>query len=141
MADNTNLYQQVKDALTTFKSFLDSSTATLKPAIAALKSIVPQISDLLTKLIILMGELKTAISNIDLSHIPGLDQVTKFTSSITTLLQTAEALLPDQKADIDSVLSAASVVTSLPSLDTIKQDILNLIDGIVSDLNSLNSNP
>jgi hypothetical protein len=31
-----------------------------------------------------------------------------------------------------------SVVSGLPSLDTVKQDILKLIDGIIGDLNSLN---
>jgi hypothetical protein len=139
LADSSNLYQEVKDAMTTFKKFLDDNTATLKPAIAALKPIVPQIGDLLTKLIGLMGELKTAITNIDVSNIPGLSQVSAFTSGITALLQAAESLLPQEKAAIDDVLGAANVVTSLPSLSTVKQDILNLIDGIVSDLNSLNS--
>jgi hypothetical protein len=139
MADSSNLYQEVKDAMTTFKKFLDDNTAALKPAIAALKPIVPQIGDLLTKLIGLMGELKTAITNIDVSNVPGLSQVSAFTSGIVALLQTAESLLPQEKAAIDDVLGAASVVTSLPSLSTVKQDILNLIDGIVSDLTSLNS--
>jgi hypothetical protein len=139
MADSSNLYQEVKDAMTTFKKFLDDNTAALKPAIAALKPIVPQIGDLLTKLIGLMGELKTAITNIDVTNVPGLSQVSAFTSGIVALLQTAESLLPQEKAAIDDVLGAASVVTSLPSLSTVKQDILNLIDGIVSDLTSLNS--
>jgi hypothetical protein len=139
MADSSNLYQEVKDAMTTFKKFLDDNTAALKPAIAALKPIVPQIGDLLTKLIGLMGELKTAITNIDVTNVPGLSQVSAFTSGIVALLQTAESLLPQEKAAIDDVLGAASVVTSLPSLSTVKQDILNLIDGIVSDLKSLNS--
>ena len=139
MADGSNLYQDVKDAMTTFKKFLDDNTATLKPAIAALKPIVPQIGDLLTKLINLMGQLKTAIANIDVTNIPGLSQVSAFTASISTLLTTAEALLPQQKPAIDDVLSAANVVTSLPSLSTVKQDILNLIDGVISDLNALNS--
>lgn len=139
MADGSNLYQEVKDAMTTFKKFLDDNTATLKPAIAALKPIVPQIGDLLTKLINLMGQLKTAIANIDVTNIPGLSQVSAFTASISTLLTTAEALLPQQKPAIDDVLSAANVVTSLPSLSTVKQDILNLIDGVISDLNALNS--
>jgi hypothetical protein len=83
--------------------------------------------------------LKTAITNIDVSNVPGLSQVSAFTSGIVALLQTAESLLPQEKAAIDDVLGAASVVTSLPSLSTVKQDILNLIDGIVSDLTSLNS--
>jgi ABC-type transporter Mla subunit MlaD len=138
MSDTTsNLYQELKDALTTFKQFLDSTAATLKPAIATLASIVPQVGDLLTKLITLMGQLKDAINNIDLGAVQGLSQISQFTSNATTLLQTAESLLPAQKSAIDEVLSVANVVTSLPSFSTLKQDILDLLTGIINDLNSL----
>jgi ABC-type transporter Mla subunit MlaD len=137
MADPSNLYQELKDALTQFKQFLDSSTATLKPAIAALKPIVPQIGDLLDKLIGLLGQLKDAINNINVDNIPGLSQVSQFTASVTTLLQTAETLLPSEKSAIDDVLGAANVVTSLPSLSAVKQDILALLTGIINDLNAL----
>jgi hypothetical protein len=58
---------------------------------------------------------------------------------VTALLQTAESLLPQEKDAIDTVLGAANVVTGLPSLATIKQDILNLLDGVVADLNTINS--
>lgn len=141
MADGSNIYQEVKDAMATFKKFLDDNTPVLKPAIAALKPIVPQIGDLLTKLIDLMGQLKTAINNIDLSTIGGdaLGKISAFTAAVTGLLKAAESLLPQQKDAIESVLGAASVVTGLPSLDTVKQDILNLIDGIIADLTQLNS--
>jgi hypothetical protein len=139
MPDSSNLYTQLKDALNQFKTFLDSSTAELKPAIAALKPIVPQVGDLLNKLIGLMGELKTAINNIDVGGIPGLDKVSTFTNSVTTLLQTAESLLPQEKSAIDEVLSAANVVTGLPSLSTVKNDILGLLDAIIADLNTLNA--
>jgi ABC-type transporter Mla subunit MlaD len=137
MADPSNLYQELKDALTQFKQFLDTNTATLKPAIAALTPIVPQIGDLLSKLITLMGQLKDAINNINVDNIPGLAQLSQFTTSVTTLLQTAETLLPDQKSAIDEVLGAANVVTGLPSLSTVKQDILDLLTGIINDLNAL----
>lgn len=137
MADTTNLYQDLKKALNDFKTFLDSNVATLKPAISALKAILPQVGDLLDKLIALMGQLKTAIQNLNVSGIPGLSQVSQFTTAAKTLLQTAENLLPDQKTAIDEVLGVVDVVSGLPSLDQVKTDILNLIDGIVSDLNSL----
>jgi hypothetical protein len=138
MADPANLYQELKDALAQFKTFIDTNSAILKPAITALKPIVP-ISDLLTKLIDLMNQLKTAISGINVGAIPGLSQVSQFTSTVKTLLQTAEALLPQEKAAIDQVLAATDVFTGLPSLDTVKQDILTLLTGIINDLNSLNS--
>ena len=137
MPTGQNLYSDLKNALGTFKDFLDQNTATIKPAIHALESVVPQISDLVSKLIDLMGKMKTEIQNLNVSGVPGLDQVSKFTSAITTVLTTAQSLLPDQAGAIQDVLNVTSVVTGLPSLDSIKQDILTLIDGIVADLNQL----
>lgn len=139
MADNPNLYQELKDALKSFKDFLDANTAVLAPAIKSLKPIVPQIGDLLNKLIQLMGELKTAIQNINVGAIPGLDKVSQFTTAVTTVLQTAQALLPQESGQIQQVIEAAGVVTGLPSLDQVKQDILDLLTAIVGDLNTLNS--
>src|SRR4051812_31817228 len=139
MSDTSNLYQQLKDALTTFKTFLDSETATLHTAVSGLRNIVPQVGDLMAKLIDLMGQLKTAVNNIDLGSIQGLDKVSQFTSSATTLLQTAQNLLPSAKAAIDDVLSVASVVTGLPSFTTLKADILGLLDAVIVDLNSINA--
>ena len=91
-----NLFQELKDALTEFKTFLDANVPVIKPAIQALKSIIPQIGDLLDKLIDLMGKLKTAITNLNVGAIPGLDKVTAFTQGVTTLLQTAKNLLPNE---------------------------------------------
>jgi ABC-type transporter Mla subunit MlaD len=139
MSDTSNLYQQLKDALNTFKTFLDSEKDTLHTAVSTLKPIVPQVGDLLGKLIDLMGQLKTAVNNIDVNSIPGLDKVSQFTSSATTLLQTAEGLLPSARAAIDDVLSVASVVTGLPSFTTLKADILGLLDAVVADLTAINA--
>lgn len=134
-----NLFQELKDALTEFKTFLDTNVPVIKPAIQALKSIIPQIGDLLDKLIDLMGKLKTAIQNLNVGAIPGLDKVTAFTQGVTTLLQTAKNLLPNEARTIDDVLAVANVAGSLPSVDQLKAEILSLIDAIVVDLNSLKS--
>jgi hypothetical protein len=136
MADS-NLYADLKKALQDFEDFLHNNVATIKPAIQALKSLIPQIGDLLDKLISLMGQLKTEISSLDVSNIPGLSQVSAFTAGIKTLLTTAENLLPNEKSAIDDVLKVVDVVSGLPSLETVKADILKLIDDIVTDLNSL----
>jgi hypothetical protein len=134
-----NLYQDLKNALTDFKTFLHTNAATIKPAIQALKAIVPQVGDLVTKLIDLMNKLKTEIQNLNVANVPGLSQLSTFTTAVQTLLQTSENLLPQDKVAIDDVLSVVSVVSGLPSLDTVKQDILALIDAIIGDLNSLNA--
>jgi hypothetical protein len=138
MADTSNMYQQLKDALQQFKQFLDGAAATLGPAIKQLEPMVPQIGDLIKKLIDLMNQLHDAVNQIDVSNIPGLQQVTEFTTGVTTLLQTAESLLPAaNKTTFEEVLTAAGVVTQLPSLGDVKQQILDLITGIIGDLQAL----
>jgi ABC-type transporter Mla subunit MlaD len=133
-----NLFQELKDALKKFKDFLDANVGTIKPAVQALKQIVPQITELLDKLVDLMGKLKTEITNLNPGAVgQGLAKVTEFTTSAKTLLETAKGLLPNEAATIDSVIEVANVVSSLPSLDQLKAEITGLIDAIVSKLNEL----
>ena len=65
----TNLYADLKTALTDFKTFLDTNLTTIKPAISALKSIVPQVGDVIVKLIALMGKLKAEISSLNVPRV------------------------------------------------------------------------
>jgi hypothetical protein len=139
MAAPQNIYQELKDALQEFKSFLDTNVPVIKPAIQALRSVIPQIGELLDKLIDLMNKLKTEINNLNVGAIPGLDKVSAFTGSVKTLLTTAKNLLPNEADTIDEVLGVADVVTGLPSLDTVKADIISTIDAIVAKLNELKS--
>lgn len=138
MAD-TNLYQDLKNALNDFKTFLTTNVAIIKPAIVALKPIIPQIGTLITSLITLMGQLKTEIQGLNVGSIQGLDKVAQFTNAAKVLLQTAETLLPDQKASIDQVLGTVNVVAGLPTLDTVKGDIIQLIDDVTAQLQTLNA--
>jgi flagellin-like hook-associated protein FlgL len=133
----SNLYQDLKNALNDFKTFLDTNTDKIKQAIGPLKQLIPQIGDLISKLVDLMNKLKTEIQNLNVTNIPGLSQFSAFATAAQTLLTTAESLLPDQKTAIDDVLSVVNVAAGLPSLDSVKQDIVNLIDGIITDLNKL----
>ena len=137
MAEN-NLFEDLRDVLQDFKDFLDEKVPVIKPAIDALRTIIPdQIDDLLDKLIDLMNKLKTEIQNLDVSAIPGLAEASEFTTKITAFLEAAKNLLPEETAAIDDVLSVADVVTGLPSLDDIKTEILALMDAIIGHLNSL----
>jgi hypothetical protein len=139
MAAPQNIYQELKDALQEFKSFLDTNVPVIKPAIQALRSVIPQVGELIDKLIDLMGKLKTEINNLNVGAIPGLDKVSAFTGSVKTLLTAAKNLLPNEADTIDEVLGVADVVTGLPSLDTVKGDIISTIDAIVAKLNELKS--
>ena len=133
-----NLFQELKNVLTTFKQFLDTNVNTIKPAITALKAIVPQITELLTKLVDLMGKLKTEINNLNPGAVGGgLAKVTEFTNTAKSLLETVKNLLPNEASTIDEILAVVSVVSSLPSLDAIKAEIIALIDAITGHLNTL----
>lgn len=132
-----NLFEELKDVLQDFKTFLDSNVPTIKPAIQAIASLIPQVTELIDKLVGLMNSLKTEINKLDVNAIPGLAEASNFTSKIKTFLDAAENLLPDQKSTIDDVRSVADVVTGLPSLDAVKAEIISLIDAIVVHLNSL----
>jgi hypothetical protein len=133
-----NLFEELKDALQEFKDFLDDNIATIKPAVDALKSIIPdQIDELLTKLIELLGKLKTEIENLDVSAIPGLAEVAEFTGAIGPIVEAAKKLLPSESDDFDAVLGAADVITGLPSIDDVKAEITALIDAVVGHLNTL----
>lgn len=134
-----SLFEDLKNALKDFKEFLDQNVNTIKPAIAALKSLVPQIAELLDKLVGLMGKLKTEIQNLNVGAIPGLAEASQFTDKMKNFLTATKTLLPDEASEIDSVLAVADVVTGLPSLDDVKAEILSLIDAIVGHLNTLKS--
>ena len=115
-----NLFDELKQALQEFKDFLHDNVGTIKPAIQALKSIVPQVTELVDKLVDLMGRLKTEITNLNPGAVgAGLSKVTEFTTGVTNLLQTAKNLLPDEAAAIDDVLAVTNVVSSLPSSVTV----------------------
>ena len=132
----TNLYEELRDLLAEFKEFLDENVATIKPAVNALAALVPQINDLINQLVTLMNDLKTEIQNLDVSGIPGIGEVSEFTSKVKALLEASRGIL-NENDTIDEILRTADVVTSLPTLDQVKGEILTLIDGIVVHLNSL----
>ena len=132
-----NLFEQLKAVLADFKSFLDDNVATIKPAIQAIASLIPQITELLDLLIDLLGKLKTELQNLDVGAIPGLGEVAEFTGMIPAFLDAAKKILPAETSSIDSIADVASVVTGLPSVDEVKAELLSLIDAITAHLTSL----
>lgn len=138
MADPQNLYQELKDALQEFKDFLTTNAAVIKPAIGPInQALNGRVFELIDKLVALLNKLKTEITNINVGNIPGLDKVSQLTGAVKTLLETSKNLLPDEAATIDDVLSAVNVVSGLPTLDTVKADILQLLTDITGLLNDL----
>jgi hypothetical protein len=136
---NTSIYDDLKKALQDFKSFLGTNKQPIHDAIGPLKSLVPQIGDLLTALIGLMGKLADKVNQLDVGNIPGLAQVSEFTQDVQTLLQVVSTILPDQSSTINDVVGKAKVVGGLPGLGTVKQDILGLINDVTGTLQFINS--
>jgi phage-related protein len=133
-----NIYQELKDVLEDFKTFLDEQADTIRPAIQALASLIPQITEVIDLLVNLMNQIRTEIENLDVSSIEGLSEVSDFTGQISSFLDAAADLLSDEvSGTVDDIRSALNVIGGLPSLDEVKQDILDLIDAIVGDLQSL----
>lgn len=134
----TNLYEELKDALQEFKDFLHPIVDQIRDAIQALASMIPGITDIIDLLIDLMNQIKAEIEKLDVNAIPGLSDVVNFTARITGFLDASADLLPDgSEGTVADIRSAMNVVGSLPSLEQLKQEILDLIDFLVTDLTSL----
>lgn len=134
-----NLFEELKNSLSEFKQFLDTNVPVIKPAITALKGLGVPVDELVNQLVTLLGQLKTEIQNLDVGAIPGLEQVSTFTGSIGGLLDAAETLVPSAGSQIAEVRRVAGLVSSLPTLDQVKTEIISLIDAITAHLNSLNN--
>ena len=137
MAEKT-LYEELKDVLQDFKDFLDENVSLIRPAIQALAGMIPQLNELIDLLVELMGDIRTEIENLDVSAIENLDKVSSFTEKIGSFLDASSDLLPDDaEGTVTQIREVVSVVGGLPTLDQVKQEILDLIDAIVVHLNSL----
>lgn len=136
MADKT-LFEELKDVLTDFKKFLDDNIAAIRPAIQQIANLIPQVKDLINDLADLLGKLRQAINDLDVAHIPGVAAVSGLTAQIPAILDAAKKLLPGETAAIDAISEVTAVVTGLPSVQQVKQELLDLLDAIITDVNSL----
>ena len=134
-----NLFQKLRRILQNYKDFLDANVPTLKPALQALSSLIPQISDTIDTLIDLMSELKAIIQNLDVGSIPGLQVLSSFAEKTKAVLLTSRCLLLEQRSEIASVICVSDILESLPHLEEIKGEIIALIEAIIAHLNSLKS--
>jgi hypothetical protein len=133
-----NLFDDLKKALSDFKTFLDANVGAIKPVVKPLDALTGgRVTELINKLIALMNELEAEVDKLGSSTIPGLDKFTAFTQNVTTLLQASKSLLPNEASTIDEILGAANVVTSLPTIGQVKDEIKTLIESIKTDLNNL----
>lgn len=136
MAD-TNLFEELKAVLEDFKAFLEGNFETIEPAVQAVAALIPQVNDLIDLLIDLLVKLRTEIENIDLSGIDGVAEFAEFTGKIPALLDAAKKLLPEEAESIDSIAGVVDVVTGLPAIDDVKDELIGLIGFIVDKLGEL----
>ncbi|MEM6796453.1 MAG: hypothetical protein AAF725_20950 [Acidobacteriota bacterium] len=142
---DTNLFEELKEVLGDFRTFLKDNVDLIRPAIVALASLLPQLDQLVDQLIGLVGSLKREIEDFDLASIGAeeLGKALEFVDQVTSFLTASKDLLPGEADTIDGVLSVANVAGSLPNLDDVKQEILDLLDqdggepGILQLLQSL----
>lgn len=142
---DTNLFEELKEVLGDFRTFLKDNVDLIRPAIVALASLLPQLDQLVDQLIGLVGSLKREIEDFDLASIGAeeLGKALEFVDQVTSFLTASKDLLPGEADAIDGVLSVANVAGSLPNLDDVKQEILDLLDqdggepGILQLLQSL----
>jgi hypothetical protein len=135
----TNVFQELKDALDDLKKFLEENAATVGPAIKALAEIVPPVNTLIDELISLLETLKSEIGKLNVGGIAEeqLKKLPAFAKSITTMLNAAKTVLPDEASDINEVIGAVNLVGSVPSLDQVKEQVILVIDDIVALLSGM----
>ena len=132
-----NVYDELKNALTQVKNNLDEGVAVIKPAVKTLAGAVPQINDLLAKLVGLLDQLKVEINKLDASAIP-VDKVLPFIDGVKSLLDTSRNILPaDQGSNIDTALEVVTVIKSIPTPEQIKAEVIGLLDAVKNHIASL----
>ena len=142
MADE-NLYEELKDALKEFKTFLDLKADIIRPAIQALIAQIKKLGEVIDLLVELMNDIKSEIEALDLGGLEDLlGDVSEFTKQVSNFLDAAADLLPEGSGDtVGDIRSALNVAGSLPSFDQVKGEITKLVDDIVKILNSFKPQP
>lgn len=129
MAD-TNVYQDLKDALSKFKDFMTQNLDVIKAALKAVAAFIPNVPQVIDQLIGLLNTLKSEIDKIDPSKLTGVAQISALTDGVGAILTATKALLPDQSSAIEGVTTALGVLKSVPSLTQIKTDIISLLTDV-----------
>jgi hypothetical protein len=132
-------YQDLKDTLTDLAKVLDTPEyAAIADAISKPAKVFPVIVEVIEKLIALLKVLKQELIDLDVTGIPGLAKVTEVTVAAAAVANAAKLLLADSKKQgAQDVLDVLSQVAGFPDLETLKKDIIPLIEGIIEKLDGL----
>ena len=135
----TNLYEDLRDELQKFDTFLDEKADTIRPAVQALIAQIPQLGEVIDLLVGLMNDISSEIANLDLGGFEDvLGDVTEFTEQISNFLTASGPLLGEEASGpVGQIEDLLTVVGSLPSFDQVKDEIIQLVESIVENLESL----
>lgn len=132
-----NVYDELKNALVQVNSILEQGTDIIKPAVHALAAVVPQINELLDKVLDLLGRLKVEINKLDVSAIP-VDKVLPFLDGLASLLESSRNVLPaDSKDTIDTASDVINVIKTIPTPEQIKAEVVGLLDSVSGHITEL----
>jgi hypothetical protein len=126
-----NVLQDIENALDQLSELLDQDA--VKQAISAIPDniMAPVIDGLKTVLNVIKDGLTELKENLD--SVVNLDQLL---GTISSLMEAAEGLAPDQKDTLETVKNIVKTLQDLPGLEDI-QRILDKIDAIVAKLEAL----
>jgi hypothetical protein len=126
-----NILQDIENALDQLSGLLDQDA--VKQAISAIPDniMAPVIDGLKTVLNVIKDGLTELKENLD--SVVNLDQLF---GTISSLMEAAEGLAPDQKDTLETVKNIVKTLQDLPGLEDI-QRILDKIDAIVAKLEAL----
>lgn len=137
--EETNLFDELKAVLDDLEQFLTTNGPTIKPIIEALGALFEEVVQLLDLLIKLLDDLVKEIDRLD--NLPDVKNITSFIDKTKTLIDATSTLLAGQSADIDKARSLAGIVTSLPSLSDLTDEIKESIGVIRGQLVSFKPGP
>lgn len=135
-----NVFEDLKASLQSLKDHLDANIGTIKPALALLRTMIPdQVDGLLAGLTDLLAALRTKLQALDVGGVPGLDETAELAVRIEGFLTSASPLLPYKSTVIARVADDARVIAGLPQLGSVRSDLLDLSDAILSHLETLST--
>lgn len=140
MADAQSLYKDLQNALKQLDDFLSPENINkIKPAVGPVNTATNgQLFKLIDQLVVLLKQLIQKINSLNVGTIPGLTELSNMVKAVKAVLDVSKSLLEDD-TEVDKALTVVNVVAGLPTLDTVKGDVIKLINDIIGKLNSLKS--
>lgn len=133
------IYDELRDALAEFKTFLQAQAATVGPAIKLLAAVVPQINDLIAKPIALLELLKVEIDKISNLVPAEATAALEYAQKLKGFVQALQAILPGEDGTINDVSNVADIIAGLPTLGNLKAELDALITDIIGLLRGMQS--